>query len=239
MIRKQSTGPITAGELMDKLRNDPAYQEQMRERALFAQQRAQAYRAAVEPLIGALRIAGCNVESLEELRKIGAKGSQVYRAAVPTLSRWLGETTNQALKSDIVRTLTLPAARPDAARTLIDEFKRTEDGSETGLRWTIANALAVVADESVFDDLVRLSLDKSYGKAREMLALALATTGDARSAKVLNNLLDDEVVVGHAVMALRKLKAPVRADRIQQLLQHPEAWIRKEAKRAVVEVGPP
>ena len=235
--RKHSKGPISAGELMEQLRNDPAYQEQMRERALFAQQRAQAYSAAAEPLFAALRLAGCNVESLKELREIGARSGQAYRAAVPTLIRWVGEASNQALKDDIVRTLTLPAAAPDAARPLIDEFKRTEDARETGLRWTIANALAVVADKSVFDDIVGLLLDKSYGKSREMLALALAATGDSRSAAVLNSLLDDEVVVGHAIMALRKLKAPVRADRVQQLLEHPKAWIRKEAKRAVQEVG--
>jgi hypothetical protein len=239
MTRKQSTGPITAGELMAKLRDDPAYQAQMRERALFAQQRAQAYRAAVEPLIAALRVAGCSVESLEELRKIGAKGGKDYRTAIPILLRWLPETSNQALKSDIVRTLTLPAARPDAARGLVDEFKRTEDTRETGLRGTIANALAVVADDSVFEDLVTLVQDKSYGRAREMLALAVGTTGNSNAATVLNSLLDDEVVVGHALMALRKLKAPVRADRIEQLLQHPQAWIRKEAKRAVAKGNGP
>ena len=105
------------------------------------------------------------------------------------------------------------------------------------MRWTIANALAVVADESVFDDVVGLLADRSYGKSREMLALALAATGDARAGEILNGLLDDEVVVGHAVMALRELKVPVRSDRIQQLLQHPKTWIRKEAKRAVDGIG--
>lgn len=236
MSRKRTTGPMSAGELIAKLRNDPAYQEQMRERDLFAQQRQQAYGVAVEPLMGALRIAGCTVQSLEQLRKMGAKGDPSYRTAVPTLIRFLRETLNRTLKEEIVRTLTLPGARPDAAQALIEEFKHSEDASETGLRWTIANALAVVADESVFDDLVNLLRDKSHGKAREMLALAIASTGDPRSATVLNSLLDDEVTVGHAVMALRTLKAPVRADRIQALLAHPKAWIRKEAKRAVAMV---
>jgi hypothetical protein len=38
------------------------------------------------------------------------------------------------------------------------------------LRWAIANGLAVIADDLVFEDLVRLVQDKGLGKAREMLA---------------------------------------------------------------------
>jgi HEAT repeat protein len=45
--------------------------------------------------------------------------------------------------------------------------------------------------------------------------------------------LDDEDVAGHAVDALGRLRAPEALSHLDRFLQHPKAWIRKEAKKAI------
>jgi HEAT repeat protein len=66
-----------------------------------------------------------------------------------------------------------------------------------------------------------------------MLALALGNCHDPRAVDVLIALLADEQVVGHAVMALGKLKSKAARSRIQELLKHPTDWIRAEATKAL------
>jgi len=69
-----------------------------------------------------------------------------------------------------------------------------------------------------------------------MLALALAHMQDPRAVTVLLDLLEDEQVVGHAVMALGKLKAPAARVRLKELTQHPIDWVGKEAKKALASI---
>jgi hypothetical protein len=127
----------------------------------------------------------------------------------------------------------VPWAKPAAAPVLIEEFKAANDPTGEGLRWAIANGLAVVADDAVFEQLLHLVQDKQYGKAREMLVVALGNMKDPRAVAVLMNLLDDEEVVGHAVMALGKLKAPAARARLTILLQHSKDWVRDEAMKGI------
>lgn len=75
--------------------------------------------------------------------------------------------------------------------------------------------------------------DTKYGKAREMLAVALGNMKDPRAIAVLIDLLADAALVGHAVMGLGKLKAPAAREHLQALTQHSEEWIRQEAKKAL------
>lgn len=49
-------------------------------------------------------------------------------------------------------------------------------------------------------------------------------------------LLDDEEVAAYAVMVLGKLKAPEARAGIEGFLDHPEAWVRKEAKKALAKL---
>src|SRR2546423_273352 len=122
-----------------------------------------------------------------------------YPEAVPTLLKWLPRTRDPDLKHDLVRALSVPWAKPTAASPLIQEFVNASDQSEFGLRWTIANALAVVADDSVFEEVASLLGNKEYGRAREMLALALANMKMPRAIDVLTEPLQDPALPGHAV----------------------------------------
>ena len=101
------------------------------------------------------------------------------------------------------------------------------------LRWAIGNALEVLWDDSRFDDLVSLARDTSFGKAREMVVLGLGRSKRPEAPDVLMKLLDDPVVSGHAVKALRKLKVPAARPGLERMLDDDRAWVRKEAQRAL------
>ena len=66
-----------------------------------------------------------------------------------------------------------------------------------------------------------------------MLALALGNMHNPRAVDVLTDLLDDEEVVGYAVMALGKLRASAARERLETLTKHPNKWVRREAQKAL------
>ena len=66
------------------------------------------------------------------------------------LLKWLALVTDASAKESVVRALSVPWARPIAAAPLIAEFQQIADPT-SGLKWTIGNALAVTADDSVLD----------------------------------------------------------------------------------------
>lgn len=135
-----------------------------------------------------------------------------------------------------MRTLSVPWARSIAGQALIEEFRRADDPEGTGIRWAIANALEVVADDDVLEDVIQLVQDPGHGKAREMLTQALANMTNPRAITVLRSLLKDEEVVGHAVMALGKLNVPEVLSDLEALTKHPKEWVRREAGGAVAKI---
>jgi HEAT repeat protein len=104
------------------------------------------------------------------------------------------------------------------------------------LKWAIGNALCIVADDSVFQDVVALARDEGQGQAREMVVEALANRRYPQAVDVLCELLADEEVAGHALVALGKLKAACARPQIEPFLNHSEGWVRKEAKRSLAKI---
>jgi hypothetical protein len=182
-----------------------------------------------KPILLDLESVGFHVDNLADL--VNQKMND--EKAIPVLLSWIPRITYPSLKECVIRALTDPCARPVAALPLIQEFRRVAESSDDGIGWTIANALAVVADDSVFDDVVQLVRDGRYGRSREMLALALGNMKNPQAVTVLTDLLNDEQVVGHAVMALGKLKARDARSSVGKLASHPKAWIRKEVRKAL------
>jgi HEAT repeat protein len=187
-------------------------------------------------LIEELRAVGVPVKSLSDLL------NRSYREAVPVMLDWLRHidkvpvADRAKLREMLVRCLSVPVARGVAAPVLIEEFQQARDTSGLGIRWVIANALSVVADETVFDDLVTIARDRSYGRAREMLMLAIARTENPKAVDVLLELLNDDEVAGHAVMALGNLGERKARPAVEQFLEHPKPWVREEAKKALVKL---
>jgi HEAT repeat protein len=189
-----------------------------------------------EPVLAALAAAGFAARSLADLRHSGGP----YRGAIPVLLEWLPKVTDRKVKEEIVRALSVPWAKPVAAQAMIEEFRHVDaslDPTGTGLRWTIGNALDVLADDSCFDELVELAQDRRFGRARQMIVLALGRSKNPAAAEVLLGLVDDPDVDGHAVKALGRLKAPVARAVLERKLDDNRAWVRGEARRALAKLG--
>ena len=128
--------------------------------------------------------------------------------------------------------MSVPWAKPRAALPLIAEFL-TASQKDSGLKWAIGNALAVVADQSLFEQLCELVRDRRHGTARQMIVLALGKIKNPRAIDALIELLDDDDVSGHALSSLLKLKARKARPHFQRFLNDPRGWVRKIAAKAV------
>ncbi len=181
-------------------------------------------------MLAELAALGFEVRSPAELPKLRVR----YDRALPALTKWLSLVSHCGVKEEIVRALSVPFAT-QAAPLLIEEFRRAGSNCAS-LKWAIGNALEVVAGDAVFDDLAAIVQDRSHGKAREMAVAALGNMSDARAADVLVELLDDDEVAGHAIFGLRKLKAATARGPLLRFLDHPKAWVRKEAKKAITAI---
>ena len=182
-------------------------------------------------VVKALQKVGIEVQSVYDL----VNSSQSYKGAIPVLLKLLPKVKEQVIKEGVARALTVKEARGLASRPLLNEFL-SADSSQLNLKWVIGNALSMVAEDDVFEEIVDLATDKKHGQAREMLMLALANMKHPRAVDVLIELLKDEEVAGHAIMALGKLKAAKAQKAIEVFLDHQKTWIRKEASRALSKI---
>jgi hypothetical protein len=181
-------------------------------------------------LLEDLADAGYPVASVHELRVSGVR----YTNAIPALVNHLPRASSSADAEQIVRALSVPWAKPAALKPLIAQFSKPPVPSDPPgelLRWAVGNALWVLWDDAEYDSLLPLILDRRFGKAREMLVLGMAKSRRPEAVSVLLDLLDDPAVDGHALQALRKMKAPVPRTPIERKLTDWRAWVRKDAQR--------
>lgn len=184
------------------------------------------------PILAELRAVGYEFGSLHDLRESGTR----YRSAIPILLAWVPLVDKEDLAKELVRTLSVPWAKPAAAAPLIELFRRADSltaSDDWYLRWTIGSALEIVSDDTVFDAMVQLAQDRRYGRAREMIVLWLRKSKRREAIRVLIQLSEDPDVYGHAVAALAKMKAPAAHRVFEAKLQDARAWIRKEARKGL------
>jgi HEAT repeat protein len=229
-----------AGTLMTELEADPGY------RARIATQDAEHERivarnlADAAPLARELAALGFEVEGPGDLfgRNLD------YRAAIPLLIRWLPLMDNLDVKCDVMRALSVEWARPAAARPLVDELRQALGKSDVEwerVRYDAANALSVVGDDSVLDDLVELLRDERLEtEVRAMLVEALGNVADARGrtciVEVLDAVQDDErdrLLLIAGLTALRRLRRPETRPVVERYVTHRDRMVRAEAARAL------
>jgi len=186
---------------------------------------------ALRPLCEALSRAGLPPD-LDALPSYGPRGAP----AIPILVEFLRSTTNPAAIKAIVRALSVPWARPIAQLPLIDAFAAHPGEEFDGLRWAVGNALDVVSDDAIFDEIVGLATNAEFGRSRQMVVLSLKNMKRPDAIPVLRSLLEDDAVSGHAIMALGRLKAKVARAEIETFLTHERPWVRTEAKKALKKI---
>lgn len=184
----------------------------------------------------ALKKVGLRVKSIYDL----VNSKQTYPQAIPILIDLLPKVRHDRIKEGVARALTAKEARPIAARPLMDEFRAMNPETESArmTKWAIGNALSVVADDSVFEEMSALVRDKSHGWARSMLALALCNMQEHRdqAIQLLLDLLRDKDVGVQAMIALGNLHVKRARAKIEAFLRDQDSWVRQEAKRALAKI---
>ena len=179
---------------------------------------------AAEPILKELSAAGCTVRSISALR-----GRPEFSYCIPILLRWLESVENIDIKEELVRALSVPWAGSEAVSALLLEFVRAEGP----VRWAIGNALEVAATPEFVESLLDLARERGYGSDRQMIVLALGKLGAEKAIPVLLELVDDQDVAIHAVMALGRLRAQEARSKLAVLAASGTSLLRKEAKKAL------
>ncbi|MCC7387822.1 MAG: hypothetical protein IT431_03550 [Phycisphaerales bacterium] len=182
-------GSMSAAEFAGQLNREPAYQAKL---AAQADQSARV-RAAELALLERLGEMGYQVESLTDLVE---RYAPLPADLVQALLRHLATEDHPNVQEAVVRALA--AARSVPAAPLIALFEGT---SSEALRWAVANTLAEARPSEAAAWIQDAVHNEGYGRAREMLLLALARTSPPGRANVaLASLLGS--FPGHAALGL-------------------------------------
>lgn len=225
-------------EFMAELEADPEYQARAAAADAEHERRVARIREESAPVVQDLVQAGFDVEFVEDLYE----QDRDYSAAVPVLLRWLPRVESRDVKEGIIRALSIEYARPVAARPLVDELRamlpvRGQEADD--MRWVVANALDVVADDTVLDDLLALMHDERLDvDGRALLLRALGNMQDPRAVEHVLQVLREgdqhEVpLLISGVIALRRLRSTAGRDLVERYTQHSDRELRKEAERTL------
>lgn len=84
----------------------------------------------------------------------------------------------------------------------------------------------------ILDSIAHIIGDRRFGKGRQNFVLILGQYGGQEYADTIGELLNDQEVMGHAVKALARSKAPDYIERIKLILsESPVGWIRDAARK--------
>lgn len=177
-----------------------------------------------EMLLEQIKEKGYQLSSLDDLMHI----NKSHKDLLPILLMHLESVTDESDKQFLVRCLGVKGFDA-ASKPLIREFYHAQDSS---YKWAIGNSLALIADRSVFPDLLKIAQDKCHGTSRQMIVDGLWHYPCDETKAVLVSLLNDNDVAGHAVRAISKLRDPSLLEYIEPLQRHEIAWIRNAARSA-------
>lgn len=216
---------LTAAELAAQLANDPDYQSK-----LAAQnERAAAILAEVKPILADLEALGISVNSIDELR---LAYSALPESVVKVLVRWMNRLSIPSLQESIVRELA-SVQEPFDVRPLLQLFERTTSDS---LRWAIANTLAELRPLDARDWVINALGTSKYGRAREMLLLALARIAPSSVANpVLVTYLEE--MPGHVALGLAESGGRLEAELLERQARTEHGWVLQELTRAISMIG--
>lgn len=182
----------------------------------------------------ALRFAGLKVSSVFDL----VNRRESYPQAIPVLLRLLPDLRHHIIREGVVRALTVKEARGLAVDPLLAEFKKipfegADRDADQLLKWAIGNALGVVATAKDRAMLIEIARERRHGHARKEPILALARFPSRETIDALLDALEDERVAGHAMSALKTLRATEAIPKVRTYLTHSSPWLRKVARKTL------
>ena len=139
-----------------------------------AEQRAKAQLRAElalgeKPLLDELAAVGYGVQSVWDL----VNSDTTYPGAIPVLLKYPRLSRHPILREGIARALTTREARGIAGGEILNQLKQRGEESPNEARWALANALTVVADANMVDEIESLIHDHRYAEEQNVLKLAL------------------------------------------------------------------
>jgi HEAT repeats len=215
--------------------------------------------AVAGPLLDELRSLGYGIDTLDDLRHIG----RPWKTALPILLCWLPKIEDPDVKENIVRCLSVRWVGSEATAELIEEFRRyapidpvhAQDLSHlssaafikyigtikphdasASLAWAIGNALSIVSIRGYEKQIIELCRNPKFGTARQMVVLGLGRAHDEEAEETAVQLLNDEDVRLHAIIALGKMKSKRALSALELLLTDKQSSIRKEARKAITKI---
>ena len=161
--------PVTAGEFLKQLSQDPDFVRRDQEREQKRRELEAKLRTNEQPLVVALIKAGCKVNSVWDLVNTTA----TYREAIPVLLKHLQLEYHPRVLEGIARALTVPEARGQPAKVILTELIRQADKDKGQLRFALANALATAGHASMRSDIESLLADPRFADLRDVLLLVI------------------------------------------------------------------
>lgn len=219
------TTNLTSQELLARLSQDPEFLANEERRAKERVLREAQHREIEKPVLQNLESLGLKVSSIADLvRDYAPLGPEVTG---PLLS-WIPRIENESVNEGLVRALAA-AAEPFDGHALIEAFEKTQSEE---FRWAIANTMAEGRPYGVADWLMEVVPDPSYGKAREMLVLALARLVVSRRANDVLLAVFDQLP-GHAAAGLAEAGGLRELKVLRDMREKYKGWVKKEIDRAI------
>lgn len=209
-----------------------------------------------KPVLDQLAEAGYQLKGLSDLRHQG----KPWESALPILLNWLPKIDDPDVKEDIVRCLSVPWVGNKATPELIAEFKvysqilrrpsnpwvgkqlrdtpveEKKLGVAYSLAWAIGNALSIVDVGGFEKQIIELCRNSRYGRARQMIVFGLGRLRDPQAEETALELLADEDVKLHAIIALGKMKSKRALFELERLLPDKSPGISREARKAITKI---
>ncbi|MFX0549444.1 HEAT repeat domain-containing protein [Hathewaya histolytica] len=171
---------------------------------------------------------GFEVESYDDLKAIKRK----IKSLVPVLIKYLYMFEKKNFKDAIVDLLGVKGFY-GATETLINLYYTN---SVTIDKWDIGDALYSIQDKRFEDKYIEIVKDKTNGDSRQMIVILLGKLRLEKAISILIELLKDDDVNGHAIMALGYFKNDELIKHIEPFLHHEKSWIRKETEKAIKKI---
>jgi hypothetical protein len=171
---------------------------------------------------------GLVVADFNELNAIKRK----IKNLVPILTRYLYMFEKGNYKDAVVGLLGVKGFF-EATETLLKVYNSND---KTIDKWSIGDALYVIQDKRFEDDYIKIINDKDNGISRQMIVILLGKLRCEKAIPSLIELLQDEEVNGHAIMALGYFKNSDLIQHIEPFLRHEKKWIQKEAEKAIKKI---
>ena len=153
--------------------SDPEWVRQAAERAAKHQASVDKLQAEIKPehdaVLADLASVGWRVTSLDDLVNTSAS----YPEAIPVLCKHFLIARHPVMRMVITRALTVKEARGIGGHLILAELKKPPEESPENVRWLLANALTVVADKTMTEDIKALLADPRYAYAHLVLAQTL------------------------------------------------------------------